>query len=190
MRHSTPKWLLPLLTLPLLAMSGAADAEPLRASLIGYQEVPAVNSVATGHFKATINPGDQSIDYELTYSGLQATVQQAHIHVAQRSVNGSIVIWLCQTPSGTPPFTDPTHLSPVCPQSGTVTGTITAANVIAGSMTAQQLTANDLADVIKAIRAGVAYANVHTSLSPGGEIRGQIHSLRGGDDNDNENEQD
>jgi len=85
MRHSTPKWLLPLLTLPLLAMPAAANAEPIRASLIGYQEVPAVNTVATGQFKATINPGDLSIDYELTYSGLQGTVQQAHIHVAQKA---------------------------------------------------------------------------------------------------------
>ena len=39
----------------------------------------------------------------------------------------------------------------------------------------QQLLASDLAKVIAAIRAGVAYANVHTlPLSPGGEIRGQI----------------
>ena len=185
MRHSTPKWLLPLLlTLPLLAMPAAANAEPIRASLIGYQEVPAVNTVATGQFKATINPGDLSIDYELTYSGLQGTVQQAHIHVAQKSVNGSIVIWLCQTP---PAFNDPTGLAPKpCPQSGTVTGHITSANVIAGSMAPQQLLAGDLADVIKAIRAGVAYANVHTNLSPGGEIRGQIRALHRDDDNDNE----
>jgi len=44
-----------------------------------------------------ISRDNQAIDYELTYSGLQGTVQQAHIHVAQLSVNGSIVIWLCQT---------------------------------------------------------------------------------------------
>jgi hypothetical protein len=41
-------------------------------------------------------------------------------------------------------------------------------------MAPQQLTAGDLAEVIRAIRAGAAYANVHTDLSPGGEIRGQI----------------
>ena len=34
----------------------------------------------------------------------------------------------------------------------------------------------ELAEVIAAIRAGSAYANVHTSLSPGGEIRGQIRA--------------
>jgi hypothetical protein len=37
--------------------------------------------LATGEFHATINPGDQSIDHELIYSGLQGTVTQAHIHV-------------------------------------------------------------------------------------------------------------
>ncbi len=40
----------------------------------------------------------------------------------------------------------------------------------------QQILAGELAEVIAAIRAGVAYANVHTTLSPGGEIRGQIRA--------------
>jgi hypothetical protein len=43
-------------------------------------------------------------------------------------------------------------------------------------MATQQLNAGDLAAVITAIRAGAAYANVHTTLSPGGEIRGQIRT--------------
>ena len=115
MRHPRPKRLLTLLlALPLFAMPAIASAERIQASLTGYEEVPSVSTVASGAFKAQIRPNDQSIDYELTYSGLQGTVQQAHIHVAQLSVNGSIVIWLCQTPNGTPPFTDPTNLSPVC----------------------------------------------------------------------------
>jgi len=148
------------------------DGSHLRAKLIGFQEVPAVSTVASGDFKATIADDDQSIEYELTYSGLQGTVQQAHIHVAQRAVNGSIVIWLCGTtalpgPAGTP----------TCPQSGTVgPRTVTAADVVAGSMAPQQLGAGELSEVIAAIRAGVAYANVHTNLSPGGEIRGQIRT--------------
>jgi hypothetical protein len=43
-------------------------------------------------------------------------------------------------------------------------------------MAPQQLTTGDLAEIIAAIRAGAAYANVHTNLSPGGEIRGQIRA--------------
>ncbi len=63
----------------------------------------------------------------------------------------------------------------VCPQAGTVSGTITAANVIAASMTQQQIDATELDQVIDAFRGGVAYVNVHaTPLNGGGEIRRQI----------------
>jgi CHRD domain len=47
----------------------------------------------------------------------------------------------------------------------------------AGATATQQLAAKDLAAVITAIRAAAAYANVHTSVSPGGEIRGQIRAI-------------
>jgi hypothetical protein len=165
-----------MLTLTLTAVPVVASAEHIRAVLTGYEEVPSVSTVATGSFSATISPDDQSIDYELTYSGLQGTVQQAHIHVAQLSVNGSIVIWLCQTATTQAPAAVQA-LTPSCPPSGTVTGHITSANVIAGSTASQQLAAGELAEVIAALRAGAAYANVHTTpLSPGGEIRGQIRA--------------
>src|SRR4030095_11967630 len=68
--------------------------------------------------------------YTETYSGLQGTVTQSHIHVGQLGVNGSIVIFLCQTAANP----DPTGLAPQCPHQGTVSGTITTANVIAGAM--------------------------------------------------------
>jgi hypothetical protein len=157
--------------LALLALPSMARAERIETSLIGYEEVPAVSTVASGEFRGMISDDEQSIEYTLTYSGLQAPVTQAHIHVAQRRVNGSIVIWLCGTPSNPGPSGTQT-----CPQSGTITGEITAANVVAGSMTSQQLEAGELDEVIAAIRARVAYANVHTELSPGGEIRGQIQA--------------
>ncbi len=154
-----------------LVSAGMARAERIKASLIGYQEVPAVSTGASGKFRATISGDDQSIDYKLTYSGLQGTVTQSHIHVAQLSVNGSIVIWLCGTTTNPGPAGTQT-----CPQSGTITGTITAADVVAGAMASQQLGAGELGEVIAAIRAGAAYANVHTDLSPGGEIRGQVRA--------------
>jgi hypothetical protein len=155
-----------------------ATAENIRARLTGYQEVPSVSTPASGEFKAQISHDDGLIEYELSYSGLAGTVQQSHIHVAQRGVNGSVVIWLCQTTT-TPAPTAVAGLTPFCPQSGTVTGQITAANVIAAGTASQQITAGELAEVIAAIRAGVAYANVHaTPLNPGGEIRGQLRASR------------
>ena len=158
----------------LLATATAAKADQIRALLTGYEETPAaVSTVARGVFLATIDPDGDAINYRLTFNALQAAVTQAHIHVGQLSITGSIVIFLCQT-SANP---DPTGLAPGCPQQGTVTGRVTAANVIAGSMPAQQLAAGDFAAVVTAIRAGAAYANVHSVLSPGGEIRGQIRTV-------------
>jgi len=158
----------------LLTTATVAKAEQISALLTGYEETPAaVSTTGRGEFTATVAPDGEVINYTETYSGLQAPVTQSHIHVGQLGITGSVVIFLCQT-AGSP---DPTGLAPQCPQEGTVSGVITAANVIAGSQAPQQLQAGDLAAVITAIRAGAAYANVHTQVSPGGEIRGQIRTI-------------
>jgi CHRD domain len=157
----------------LLATATMAKADQIGALLTGYEESPSVSTTGTGAFTATIAPDGDVIQYTETYSGLQGTVTQSHIHVGQLGVNGSIVIFLCQTATNP----DPTGLAPECPQQGTVSGEITTANVIAGATAPQQLAAGDLAAVVAAIRAGVAYANVHTNVSPGGEIRGQIRTI-------------
>ncbi len=157
----------------LLAIGTVAHADQIGVLLTGYEESPAVSTTGRGEFTATIDRDGDVIKYSETFSGLQAAVTQSHIHVGQPGVNGSIVIFLCQTATNP----DPTGLAPQCPQQGTVTGTITAANVIAGATATQQLVAGDLAAVVTAIRAGAAYANVHTTASPGGEIRGQLRTI-------------
>ncbi len=159
----------------LLGTATLARGEQIFAALTGLEEVPVVSTAAVGTFYAATS-GD-SISYFLFYTQLQGTVTQAHIHAGQHGVNGGIIIWLCQT--GTNP--DPTGLSPQCPQQGTVTGTITAANVIATApppQGGQQFSAADFAAALSAMRAGVAYANVHTNLSTGGEVRGQLKVIK------------
>jgi hypothetical protein len=156
------------------AAPATVRAEDFKATLIGYEEVPAVSTIASGEFRAKLDKKNNVLNYELTYSDVQGTVQQAHIHFGQAGVNGSIVIWLCQTAT-TPAPAAVSALTPFCPQSGTVTGTISAANVIAAGTASQRILAGELDEVIDAMEAGVAYANVHaTPLNPGGEIRGQI----------------
>ena len=89
---NTSRIALTLLLAALPAVSQAdGDAIRLRADLIGFEEVPAVSTPARGRFKARIAPDRTSIDYELSYSDLVGTVQQAHIHFGQKSVNGSVV---------------------------------------------------------------------------------------------------
>ena len=112
------------------------------ATLIGYQEVPSVSTVAHGRFDAQVNPGGESFDYTLEYSGLQGQVTQAHIHFAQRAVIGPIIVWLCGTANGIPdiPNTPGPAATQTCPQSGVVAGHVTSANVLT-AMPAQQLAA-------------------------------------------------
>jgi len=157
-----------------LTASGDRDDrdDRLRTALKGFNEVPIVSTGATGRFRAEIVDvaGGREIDYELSFSGLGGVVAQSHIHLAQKDVNGGIVLWLCQGTSRAPAAVAAT--TPECPQEGTVSGTLTAASVI--PIATQQIAANELDEVIAAIRAGNAYVNVHSAPSPGGEIRGQI----------------
>jgi hypothetical protein len=146
-----------------------ASAETVNVKLISYEEVPAVSSTATGRFRAHIDERAGRIDYELSYDGLEGDVRQAHIHFGQKGVNGGVTVFLCQT-SFNP---DPTGSAPTCVQSGAVAGFLTAANMIGGA-SGQGIAAGEFDELIAAIRAGVAYVNVHSTLFPGGETRGQF----------------
>lgn len=96
----------------------------IRVHLVGVNEVPAISSPASGRFEARIKESAGAIEYELRYSGLETAVQQAHIHFGQRHTNGGISVFLCTNLGNGPVGTQ------ACPQSGTVTGTIMAADVI------------------------------------------------------------
>jgi hypothetical protein len=141
------------------------------AQLWGGEEVPSVSTAARGAITLDIDEAAQQIRYVLTYQNLSATVAQAHIHFAQPGVNGGIVLWLCE---GTATAPDPLN-PPPCPSNagGSVSGVLGASDVTATAAT-QQVAAGEFAEVVAAIRAGLAYANVHTAISPGGEIRGQL----------------
>jgi CHRD domain len=143
----------------------------------GYLEAPPVSSVAEGDFRATIDDETNTVEYTLSYSGLEGDVRQAHIHFGQRSVSGGIIVWLCETaanPSPTGPAT------PDCVQSGSVTGTFGAADVIGPA--GQGIAAGEFEELVAAIRAGRTYANVHSTKFPPGEIRGQLNDRDQRDD--------
>jgi hypothetical protein len=131
----------------------------------------AVATDATGRFTARLDKNTQVIHYELSYSNLTGAVTQAHIHLGQKHTVGGITVWLCQT-AGTPAPAAVAALTPLCPAEGTVEGTITSAQVLA--VNGQGLAAGDLEKLGEAGQAGALYVNVHSTVFPPGEIRGQI----------------
>jgi len=142
---------------------GSSDRKTFKAQLDGFHEVPAISSSATGSLKLSVNPANTQITYTLTFTALQGgNAMAAHIHLGQPGVNGGIIAFLCGGGS-----------KPACPAAGgTVNGTIVAADVQA--IPGQGLAAGDLAAVLRAMRAGVTYANIHSATFGGGEIRGQL----------------
>lgn len=142
----------------------------LSARLGGLSEVPSVSSVGSGQFKGTINAERTEISYALSYEGTEGTVFMAHIHFGQQHTNGGISVWFCGE--------NPASPVQVCPPSGTLEGTITAADVV--GPTGQGIAAGEFEELIGAILKGAAYVNVHSDKHPPGEIRGQIQVRRFG----------
>ena len=157
-------------TLSSVAADGDGGRQSLKARLKGFEEVPAISSIGTGELRLKI-VDEEAIEFELTYRDLEgATTSAAHIHLGQKDVNGGVSVFFC---GGARP--------PCTPDSGTFTGTITAADVLGPA--AQGIAAAEFGELLRALRAGKTYVNVHTDKHPGGEIRGQIKA-HGEDDED------
>ena len=169
-----------------------AHAEEFFARLNGFEEIGAQNnetgavlSNGSGTLRLSLDKHAGTATFTLTYSDVGTTppktgaVSQAHIHFGKRHVAGGVMVFFCATspvigPAGTP----------VCPaNSGTVTGTFTAASVVGPA--AQNVNPGDFDALVDALESNTAYANIHTTPGyPAGEIRGQVRKGNG-HDNDN-----
>jgi len=151
----------------LLASDGERGKSHTRDVLNGWQETPSIVTIGSGTLELRIDDEAQTIQFELTYSNLEGgPPSAAHIHIGGRAMAGMVSAFLC---GGS---------KPPCPPDGpgvtaTVTGMIVAADVIGPA--AQGVEPGSIEELIRAIRAGHTYANVHNARWPGGEIRGQIN---------------
>jgi hypothetical protein len=140
----------------------------VRADLEGFQEVPAISTVASGRFRAVVDTKANTITWKLSYDGLEGAVQQSHVHFGQMSVNGGISFFLCSNLGNGPAGTQACPVGPA-----ELTGVITPDLVIGPA--GNGIEPGAMAEIVAAIRNGTAYANVHSAKWPGGEIRGQLH---------------
>jgi len=160
-----------------LAPAAADDDDGLfKARLRGLNEVPPVATEASGSFSAMLSSDGSTLTYKVTYNNLSTPILFSHIHFGFPKEATGIMVFLCGPAAGQqggPPAGTPNP--PPCQgtTAGTVTGSLTAANVIGPN--AQGITPGaDFAKVVQALRDGAGYVNVHTVRSPAGEIRGQV----------------
>ena len=139
-----------------------------REQLTGYEETPlALSTTGSGQVRLQISDRHDRITFQLSYRNLEGTVTQAHIHFGAPAQTGGISAFLCTNLGNGPAGTQECPAAPA-----TVTGTIEAGDVIGPA--GQGIGAGEFDELVDAIRAGAAYANVHSDLYPVGEIRAQL----------------
>jgi hypothetical protein len=142
------------------AAAGKQAVLNFRAHLSGDQEVPPVETRATGQAIFQLSRDGTELSYRLIVANIE-NVTMAHIHLAPAGVNGPVVAWLY--PEGPPPQLIEGRFSGVL-----ATGVITADDLVG------PLAGADLWDLIDEMVAGNTYVNVHTEQFGAGEVRGQI----------------
>lgn len=159
------------------------------AKMTGIKEVPLCLSVGSGKFEATVSNDKTSIDYTLTYDKLDGVPTVAHIHLGKPTDAGGIIVNLCgesgtggngnggdgngSGDNGSGDNGNGSNGTNACSEgSGTVSGTITAEDVV--GPVDQGIEAGNFDDLLLAMKKGLTYVNVHSDICPNGEIRGQV----------------
>ena len=151
-----------------LAVAADDDEREFDARLSGYREVPSVSTDGRGSFEARLSRDGKTLRFVLRYGDLEAAAAMAHIHFGERHVAGGVIAFLCGG--------GPTN-KPACPagtddERVTVSGSITAADVVGPEN--QGIAPGEFGELVRALRHEATYVNVHSSLFPMGEIRGEI----------------
>jgi hypothetical protein len=123
------------------------QSQTFTAKLTGNNEVPPVNTPATGMAQFQLSSDGKELNYDLSATNLKGFMM-AHVHQGKAGENG-------------PPVTTPLSIGK---------GKITSSD-LQGPLAGKQIS-----DLVNIMKNGGAYANVHTQQNQNGEIRGQITS--------------
>ena len=145
-----------LLTVSLVDQIHAAKY-PYDATLSGQNEVPPVQTSATGEGEFTA-PANDTMKYRVNITGI-TNASGAHIHMAKEGENGEVIADLLNTPTSK--------------DKDTAYGMIFRGNLSDSSLKGP-MQGKTLGDLAAAMDSGDTYVNVHTAENPNGEIRGQI----------------
>jgi hypothetical protein len=135
--------------------NGNGDERTFTASLTGENEVPEVDTNASGDAEVTFEEGDDEAQYFVDVQDI-VDVTAAHIHMGAEGENGDIVVTLYDDSA-----------------SGEIDGELASGDIVASDLEGP-LDGQEIEDLIELIEDGEAYVNVHTNDNPDGEIRGQL----------------
>ena len=134
-------------------------------TLSSLNQVPPQESSASGTGQLTLASDQNSFTILMNYTGLSSAIAGAHVHCcASAAANAPIAIEFT-LPAGNP-------------ETGSITGnynltlasTYTAGFLAAGGGTA----AGAQSLFLNGLTSGLAYLNIHSTVYPAGEIRGQL----------------
>lgn len=142
----------------MLAGSASAEAQSLNftALLSGSNEVPGIASGSGGTATVSLNAATRTVTYRVDVYNMPSGTTAAHFHAGGPGVSGPVVV----------NFTVQTNVS----NDFSISGTATAADLVPRQ--AQGIGSWD--DFVQALTLGQIYVNVHSTVNPGGEIRGQV----------------
>ncbi|HEX9024386.1 MAG TPA: CHRD domain-containing protein [Geobacteraceae bacterium] len=134
----------------------SAEKNTFSAKLSGNEVVPLVKTPAKGDAEFTLTKNGKELTYKLTVTDIE-NVTAAHIHLGKKWKSGPPVVGLFAGPQKEGKF------------SGVLAEGVITEKDLMGNLMGKPLTA-----LVKLIKSGGAYVNVHTVGHPDGEIRGQI----------------
>jgi hypothetical protein len=157
--------ILAVLTIAALAVpsaAGAAQGRNFQATLTGAEEVPVVSTIASGEAEFELNEQETALWFSIEVEDI-TNAFMGHIHMGAKGVNGPVIVWLFPRAANLvgPRYSGEFEFS----------GTITDKDLVGPANAPKTIKA-----LAALLRSGGAYANVHTNVNPGGEIRGQISS--------------
>jgi hypothetical protein len=115
-----------------------------------------VRTIATGNAVFQLNTNRTQLRFRLVINNI-AKVTQGHIHLGRKGQNGPVVVFLF----------GPSKFG-ISVRRGVVRGVLSRRDLVG------PLQGKTLNDLIREIKRGNTYVNVHTVNNPDGEIRGQI----------------
>jgi hypothetical protein len=149
-----------------LLCASAAQAQIYKAPLAGANENPPVASAGTGFTTVTVNVPAHTLRVVSSFSGLNTNTTASHIHCC------AVAPATAGVATATPSFAG----FPLGVTSGSMDQTYNM--TLPATWNAAFITANGgtpagaEAALVAGLAAGQAYLNIHTTSSPGGEIRG------------------